>query len=207
VVAWFVDRGPILPARLLTLYRSLDSLRAAAAPRAPALSAELERLAGLREWELKVAYDPATFQDRLGEISAAVRELDAQVAAASPGRRYLLEKKRAEHVRAEVGHEAVRLAEDALETASAHAREVKRLPVAGAAGSALGAQVPAGGWPVVLSAALLVAERAEPELVRRVRARGAELEAFGVELRLSGPWAPYRFVATEVGGEAGAPSA
>lgn len=206
VVAWFVDRGTILPARLLTLYRSLESLRDAVALRASDLRAELERLAGLREWELKVAYDPARFGDRLGELSDAVRELDAELSAAAPGRRYLLEKKRAEQVRSEAGRAAARLADETLELAAAHVREAKRLPLASPT-AALARDMAEGGLPVVLSAALLVAEEAEADLVQGLRERAAEVEPLGMEIRFSGPWAPYRFVATELGEESRATDA
>src|SRR5690606_33158180 len=49
VVAWFVDRGAIVPVRLLTLYGSLESLRRDAAGRAVEIREQLRRLADRRE--------------------------------------------------------------------------------------------------------------------------------------------------------------
>ena len=48
--------------------------------------------------------------------------------------------------------------------------------------------------PVVLHAALLVEAPAEPALADEVARRAAELDAVGLSIQFSGPWAPYRFL-------------
>lgn len=191
VVAWFVDHGDIVPVRLFTLYSSEDALRREVDGRAGAIRAQIERLRGLREWNLKVAYLPDRLMDRLADLSAEIRELDQQIGQAKPGHRYLLERKRQELAKAEAARGARNVAQQLLDALKPHAREVRALEPPRAAA--------ADKTALVLNAALLVA-RAEEPAMREVAAEHAEdLGEIGIDVSFSGPWAPYRFTGEEGG--------
>jgi hypothetical protein len=182
VVAWFVDNAEILPVSLFTLFSSEASLRSEAGERADAARTRLERLQGCREWDLKVSYDQQRLAANAAAVSDTIRAIDAEIAAAAAGRRFLLERKRADMLKHELNGAARNAAASLLETLSAHARDVVALPP------------PRNeGLPVVLTAALLVHRDAE-EAMRTTAAEQAEsLENIGIHAQLTGPWAPYRF--------------
>ncbi len=184
VVAWFVDRTTILPVRLLTLYTGDAALLAEADGRIERLRGELDRLAGLREWDLKVSYRAEVLAEHLGEVSEGIAALDREIEAAPPGRRYLLEKKRADRVRVDMSRAARDRARELLDELASHARQVVVVPPPRNAGE----------LPVVLAAALLVPENSEAALRDRLSGRKEELESLGFDILLSGPWAPYRFL-------------
>ncbi|MGQ0561911.1 MAG: GvpL/GvpF family gas vesicle protein [Gemmatimonadota bacterium] len=187
VVAWFVDHAEILPVSLFTLYSSEAALLAAVSPRAGELTAELARLRNKREWDLKVSFVEKDVEQHAGELSPSIGELDRQIAQATPGKRFLLEKKRADLLKAETRHAAHALADQALQAARAHAVEVRRLPIPRTAEE----------LPVVLHAALLVERSAEADLGAALEQAGRRLERLGVNVRFSGPWAPYRFTGND----------
>lgn len=56
----------------------------------------------MREWDLKISYREAELIQHAGMLSDVVRELDDRIAAATPGRQYLLAKKRDELMRDEI---------------------------------------------------------------------------------------------------------
>ncbi len=184
VVAWFVDHARILPAPLLTLYSSTPALEARLRERESEIVAQLERFAGLREWDLKVAYDAAILERHLGDASEEIAAIDERISTATAGTRFLLERQRAERVGEELGRAARRLASELFDSLARNAAEVRVLPL----------ERSAGELPVVLAAALLVASPAEEALVREARRRAQALEALGVDVAFSGPWAPYRFL-------------
>ncbi|MBW3535661.1 MAG: GvpL/GvpF family gas vesicle protein [Gemmatimonadetes bacterium] len=184
VVTWYVDHGHIVPVRLLTLYSGEEALRREAGARAPGVRERLEATRGLREWDLKVAYRASVLRENLGDLSDEVAALDRELAAADPGRRYLLERKRDKRLKDETGRTARRLARETLDAARAHAVEVRELPPPRA-----GAEI-----PVVLNAALLVRREEEDGLRRVLGERGRSLADVGVTAELTGPWAPYRFI-------------
>jgi hypothetical protein len=190
VVTWFVDHGGILPARLLTLYSGERALAQSVSTQAPAIREALERLRGLREWDLKISYRAEELRRGLGAVSEAVGALDREIAAAEPGRRYLLERKREKLLDEETGRAARRLGDEALEKLRPLVRDLRRMPAP--------RQAEAAELPVVVHAALLVEETREAELQRRAGVEGDALAAHGFTLALSGPWAAYRFIA---GGE------
>lgn len=187
VVAWFVDHAEILPAPLFTLYSSPELLQAEAASRAGEVERALGDFAGLREWDLKVTYLPARLAEHLGELSPEVAELDRRIAQASPGTRFLLERKRDALARTETARAARESAAGLLEALAPLAERSLRLPLAQTDGSG----------PVALNSALLVRRDREAALATEFAARRAELERLGIAAAFSGPWAPYRFVAEE----------
>ncbi len=184
VINRFVDATTILPARLLTLYSSLERLARDVEARDATIRAELARLRGRREWDLKVSYDADEIAARLPELSDEVAELDARIDAAAPGTRYLLERKRARILHEESVASARRLARELLDALRPRTDAARLLE----------APTDAADLPVVLNAALLVPEDQEAALRSDVEARTPDLEAVGLRVAFSGPWAPYRFM-------------
>ncbi|HEX9106351.1 MAG TPA: GvpL/GvpF family gas vesicle protein [Longimicrobiales bacterium] len=187
VVAWFVDHGQILPVPVLTLFSAQEALAAYVTGRAGWISAMLRQFAGLREWDLKVTCTEAELAAHAGELSPDVADLDTRIAQASPGTRFLLERKRTELVHDEVRRLATRIGDGLAQQAADIAERVKRLPLARTDEATT----------VVLNAAVLVRSEREPELRSALSAAAAGLDSLGVTIQLSGPWAPYRFVAEE----------
>ncbi len=183
VVAWFVDHARILPVRLLTLYSSVDAVLRDADRRAAEIRENLDRFAGRREWDLKVVYSVDRLAGGLGRLSASIRALDAEIAEAAPGKRFLLERRRAELARTETAQAVRKLGADVLDAARGVAVELKLLAPPKASVAA-----------VAVNAALLIEAEREAEAKRVVEERAAALAEYGVEVSFSGPWAPYRFL-------------
>lgn len=190
VVTWYADHSDVLPARMFSLYSGEAVLRDSVVRDLPVIAHALATIASRREWNLKVAYEAGTLAEKGAELSAELQRADAEIAAAPPGRQYLLRRKRNELLKQELSHMARTAADRMLEALSRHADDTRVLP--------LGAADETG--TVVLNAALLVARPAEEAL----RAEAAKLydhyTGLGMIVSFSGPWAPYRFL--EHNGEA-----
>lgn len=184
VVAWFVDHSEVLPAPLFTMYSSLEALRSATAERDDELVAQLERLRGLREWDVKITYDQPALEQSVARISDEVAALDQQMAAASAGKRYLLQKKRAELLKTEVRRAAHRRAVDVLNAVSGMVVQTRNLPI----------PPTQEALPVVLHAALLTRSEHERQLTAELETQANQLRTIGMNLSFSGPWAAYRFM-------------
>jgi hypothetical protein len=183
VMAWFVDHAAILPSRLLTLFSSDAALRdAIERAGAAGVRATLARFDGLREWDLKVSYDTTTMERRLGEVSDLIRSLDREIAEATPGKAFLLRKKRQDLARSETRVAAARLAKGLLTALEAFATDSARLPLT------------VDNAPVVLNAALLIPRSREEDALALAAHETRPLAELGVTVHYTGPWAPYRFV-------------
>jgi len=186
VVAALVDRTTVLPMRLFTLFSSRAAVAEECAQRADWVRETLERLDGLRQWDLKVSYESETMLATIGESSAEVAAIDAELAGAAPGRAYLLQKRRDDVARTEVRKAVAALGDEVLAALEPVASETRRI--------APPSNAEPGELPVILAAALLVARDREPELRERLAAESERLAPRGVSIACSGPWAAYRFV-------------
>lgn len=191
VVTWYVDHGVILPARFLTLHSSRPVLEQEAGRNAARIRTLLDRFRGRREWDLKVSYDPEVLQGKLGDDAPDVRDLDRKIEEASPGRRYLLERRRDELARDRVREVADHLASTLMDGLADRVEALELLPVTrGEEGERL-----------VRHAALLVVRDAEADLETHLEERIAGLAERGVRVDFTGPWAPYRFIDDAAQGE------
>ena len=184
VVTWFADHSTIVPSRLFTLFTSPAALRSVADARAKSIAEALTRFRDLREWDLKVSYDRSRVAEHLAELSDEAAAQEAVIRGASPGKRYLLERKREADVARQTVGAVQRVARHLLEELSAVAEDVRELE----------APAPDDELPVVLGAALLARRSLGDVLDEIVRAASEKLEKRGVHASLTGPWAPYRFI-------------
>ena len=184
VVAWFVDHSEILPAPLFTMYSSADAMRTALAAREAEVHSEMQRLRGLREWDVKISFNEVQLRENAAQISDKVAELDREIAAAPAGKSYLLQKKRADVLKVEVRQAAHRKAVSILNALHPAVEQTRSLPLPRNADT----------LPVVLHAALLVKADRQKEVVAQLEQHARELRALGMDLSFSGPWAPYRFM-------------
>lgn len=184
VVTWFSDHSTIVPTRMLTIFSAEAALLDQVAERSGTIEEQLRRFSGLREWDLKVGYDSAMLAEHLAEFSEDARRAESEIEAAPPGRRYLLERRREDSVKRETLEVARELAADLLGRLRPVAEDVIEL------------EPPArrDDLPVIANAALLVPTARAEELRARAAERVGVLEARGVHVSLTGPWAPYRFL-------------
>jgi hypothetical protein len=184
VLLWLADRGPVLPLSLFSLHRDEARVRERLEGDAEGLREALERLRGRREWGVRLWRVDERVSEHLDRLSPRLRVLAEELETATPGRRFLLGRKRgamlADELRA-VGAEAARETYAALRPLAV---EGALLPLPGATGE---------GRALVLNAAFLVDDAAYPAFQRGVTEAAHRWGEDGFELEFTGPWPPYHF--------------
>jgi hypothetical protein len=184
VLDWFAENGPVLPLSLFSLHRDEDRLRERLEEHGGRYSDLLGRLAGRREWGVKLwrREDAADHVERLSPALAALRK---EMEDAPPGRRYLLEKKR-DRLRAdEIRLASQRLAHrvfGALGDVAEHATS-----------TSLPSSQPEGTRVLLLSGAFLVPDAEFKAFHARVSEVAHEVGEVGFDVEFTGPWPPYHF--------------
>jgi hypothetical protein len=188
VLSWFVDRGPVVPLTPFSLHADEARLRERLVEGGDRFRGTLHRLTGRRDWGVRI-WRTGEVEAHLDELSPRLQALNREIAAASSGRRYLLERKRAALRAEELRGIAATVAREAFTTLARQAEAAQQLPIA-APNSTTAERT------LALHAAFLVADTRfsafqEPlsELVGRYRPAGFEWE-------FTGPWPPYHFVDT-----------
>ncbi|MGH7623762.1 MAG: GvpL/GvpF family gas vesicle protein [Gemmatimonadaceae bacterium] len=188
VLTWASEQNAVVPFPMFTLYASAESLHEMLRERGAALDALLRRVAHADEWSVRLFRLDDAMAAALEEWSPAMAELARQAAAATPGQRYLLERKADEQRGAELLRLSAEAASESFAALSAHADAAVRdaLPAARMQERQAGA--------AILDAAFLV-HRDRGTGFREVVAELARtLEPRGLRIALSGPWPPYHFV-------------
>jgi hypothetical protein len=190
VLTWLSDRGPVVPLPMFSLFSSGDAVRSMLRSRSPQLRGALIRAAEGREYALRLYRLDDELRRVAADLSPRLAELEHAAAAASPGQRYLLERKLDTERKAELRAIGTRVAREIVEGLRPLATEVVE-------GQLLSR--PAGGPaenPLVLDAAFLIApdrlEAFRRELTRLVERHGVR----GFRFDFTGPWPPYHFVET-----------
>ncbi|MCO5998034.1 GvpL/GvpF family gas vesicle protein [Actinoallomurus rhizosphaericola] len=183
VVEAMAEAGPVAPVRLVTVYRGDEQIHRLLRDRAQEFTEVLARVAGRREWGVKVfaAARPAAPDD------AGAGE-PPESAAERPGTAYLKRRRTNLRTREEAWHRAASRAEriDSVLTGIAVARRHHRAQDPQLSGR--------DDWMVLNGAYLVEDERGEEFAAAVAALRDPELD-----VQLTGPWAPYSFTISESG--------
>jgi hypothetical protein len=187
VLTWASDAGPVIPFPMWTLFRDAKAVKAMLSKRASELSTTFKRVGDGREFIVRVYVQPGVLQDRLGGHSAELAALEADAAKASPGQKYLLERK-IDDVRRDAGRDlTVKVAGEIHDALGAFSIETAReQPV--------NAGAPREQGRAILNASFLVAPARVVDFQRALTAMVNKYEPSGFKFDFTGPWPPYHFV-------------
>ncbi len=187
--------GAVLPLAFGAIYRGPDGVRSLLRSRAGELRDRLRSVEGRAEWIVSVERDQdlggATRPLRVrGPLplrppapdSEALRQLDAEIVSAPPGRAFLLGKRRDEVLREERRARDAAIAEETAAAVEAIGERVYREPL-----------IDDPAISAVARFSVLAGRGREAELGDAVRRLGATGISRGYRVRLSGPWPAYRF--------------
>jgi hypothetical protein len=167
----------VVPLAFGAIYRDAEGVRELLRSRAEDFAERLGAVEGRAEWIVSVERDVSA-----APTGETVRALDAEIAAAAPGRAFLLGKRRDEVIREERRTRDAAVAEETWTTVEAIAERVYREPLI---------EDPTAA--AIARFSVLAPRDREVELGDVVRRLGANGASEGYRVRLSGPWPAYRF--------------
>ena len=203
VLTWASDRGAVVPLPMFSLFSGRDAVREMLDERSAQLSSALAKVKQGREYSLRVYRVDAELLDVLPEMSPRLRELAAQAASASPGQRYLLERKLDGEKRGELRSVTQQIVDAIVEQLDRNSVESIRSPIPRAADRSPGVGGEGRG-AMVLNASFLVASEALEEFQRTLTSIVSRYDQRGFRFDFTGPWPPYHFAQTSTADD-GAP--
>lgn len=178
--------GPVVPARLCTLFSSADALIGSLAENEQRFRDALSLLKGREEWGLKVFCHEETLRSIVGSSDPQVKVLEAAATTASPGRAFVLRKKRDGCLAEVVSARIEEVLDEVLDTLASVAADTCLRPLL---------SEPATGRreAMVMNAALLVDVAAASALGTTTEELVSRFCTEGFVVELTGPWPPYSF--------------
>jgi hypothetical protein len=194
VLTWASDHGAVVPLPMFSLFSGRDAVRTMLRDRAAQLSSTLARVAPGRENALRVYRIDAELRNAMTSLSPKLQELATTAAAASPGQRYLLERKLDGEKKSEVRAVSQRIVDEILAELTPYAQHATRSPIPRAA------DADAARGTMVLNAAFLVAPDQLEAFQKTLTALVSRHGAHGFRFDFTGPWPPYHFVSEPADG-------
>jgi hypothetical protein len=199
VIAALHQQQTILPAKFGSIYARAEDVQRAVAAAQEALLAQLERVEGCDEWAVHVYAHRPAIERRVAAEQPRLHQLQHDLATASPGRAYFLQRQLDDERAAAMDQALRELAQAAYERLARWAAASWPSAMRGRSPRGGAGQVtqPSRSTPnahaeiEILRAAFLVpranADPFQAELRSCVESRD------GVRCDYSGPWAPYSF--------------
>lgn len=187
VLTWASDQGPVVPFPMFSaMFRDARGVHAMLRDRDGELRDALAIAARGREYGLRIYRDDATLLGAVSTLSPRLAEMERAAATASPGQRYLLERKLEAERKTESRRVSEETAREVYETLSVDAVAARRIPMPRDATERRAA--------LALNAVFLVAPESYTTFRGSLGRLANRLEPSGFRFEFSGPWPPYHFV-------------
>lgn len=195
VLTWASDRGAVVPLPMFSLFSGRDAVHTMLRERRAQVSHVLTRVGAAREYALRVYRVDAEMLNVAAELSPRLRQLANAARSASPGQRYLLERKLDSEKKTEMRSITQQLTDEIVSALIPFARPagVVRTPIPRVAASDAGGE----RGTMVLNAAFLIDPTPFAEFQRTLTSLVERHTANGLRFDFTGPWPPYHFVGDE----------
>ena len=188
VLTWLSDHGPVVPLPVFSLFSAEEAVRNTIRERRNELRNALRRVERGREYALRVYRIDAELAEVAAQHSPRLAELEQSAAAASPGQRYLLERKLDAERKKELHGIGAGIARNISATLRPFAVETAETRVTTRA-----LRAEAEGT-LILDIAFLVDPRRLEDFQRTLTEIVGQHGARGFRFDFTGPWPPYHFV-------------
>lgn len=186
IIEGVMKEACVIPFRFATLFYTDDSLKTMLEKHGTELKMHLKNLQDKKEWGVKIYCDTGKLKKALIKEDEELLKIDKEIESASPGKAFLLKKKKDETlnklVQARVneycGFCFERLSEESLKT------HINRL---------LPKEVTERNDEMVFNVAFLVNQHNVNGFIEAVKSIQAIYEMKGISIDCTGPWPPYNF--------------
>jgi Gas vesicle synthesis protein GvpL/GvpF. len=187
VLTWASDLGPVVPLPMFSLFSGREAIQDMLRDREAELVPLLQRLGKGREYALRVYRVDRELMASMTSLSPHLADLEAAAASASPGQRYLLERKLEAEKKNEMRGVSQQIVDDVVRGLGAHAIQSKRVAIAGPDDAAASRGV------MILDSAFLVAPDQLEAFQQTLTSIVDRYSANGLRFDFTGPWPPYHF--------------
>ena len=190
VIEEVMKNSCVVPFKFATLFKTEDNLKAMLSQYAKVFKKSLKHLSNKEEWGLKIYCDRDKLKKNLSQEDREFFNLDKEIRTSSPGKAFLLKKKKEELVYTLVDkklNEFSKVCFERLKQNSAQSRINKLLP----------REVTEKKEDMILNSAFLVDKKIVNVFVGAVDNLKAQYADKGLWFNCTGPWPAYNFCSLE----------
>jgi hypothetical protein len=182
-----MEENTVIPFNFGTIYRSEEPLKKFMEEYSESLVENLLFIEWKEEWAVKIYSNHVILREHIDNLSEEAAELEKQIMASSPGKAFLLGRKKAVLIENEIDRLCKYYGQD-------YFNELKKLSVSTNLNNLIPKEFSGRNDDMILNATFLVSKDRTIEFVSNVRMLKNKYANLGFSLEVTGPWPPFSFV-------------
>ena len=187
VISQIMESITVIPCKFGTIFTSEETLKEFLYNYSDFLHDNLQILKGKEEWSVKIYCNRTKLSEQIAQLSKTIHDLEVQIRSSSPGKSFLLKKKRMDLVEAEVDQLSSKHAQMCFDS-------LKKISELNTINKLLSNELTGREEDMILNATFLVKKKKVDEFIKMVDFLKKEYESDGFELECSGPWPSFSFI-------------
>jgi len=187
VIGLIMEYCTVIPFKFGTIYHSKDSLKKFIADYSDSLIENFHNIKGKEEWSVKIYCERKTLSEQIDELSEEAANLEKQIMASSPGKAFLLKRKKADLIETEIDRLCKNYGQE-------YYNEFKKLSESTSINNLLPKELTGREDAMILNATYLVSKNNVTDfksIVDRLRKNDGNS---GFIIEATGPWPPFSFI-------------
>jgi hypothetical protein len=187
VITRIMENHSVIPFKFGTIFQEETGLKKFVADYAESLTENFLHIGGREEWAVKIYCDRNSLSDKIDELSEEAASLEIQIMASSPGKAYLLKRKKDDLIENEMDRICKKYGQEYFD-------ELNSLSEANRLNNLLPKEFTGREDTMILNATFLISKSKVANFKNTVDRLGKKDENFGFLLECTGPWPPFSFI-------------
>lgn len=187
VIGLIMEYSTVIPFKFGTIYHSENSLAKFIADYSDSLTENFLIIRGKEEWAVKVYCNRKVLNERIDELSEDAAILEKQILASSPGKAFLLKRKKIELTENEIDRLCKNYGQKYYD-------EFKVLSEATSLNNLLPKEFTGREEAMILNATFLVSKNTVADFVNTADTLQRKDRNSGFTIEATGPWPPFSFI-------------
>ena len=173
----------VIPFKFATLFYCEENLESSLAQQETVIKENFTKLKNKEEWGLKIFCNTEVFSGELVKTNQEILQIDNEIYLASPGKAYILKKKRKELLKDVMLKEINIIKSDIL-------KEIEKTTLDTKINKILPKTATARNDEMIFNTVFLIEKLNVPTFIDKI----CEFKIKGLSFEYSGPWPPYNFI-------------
>ena len=187
VISLIMEQCTVIPFNFGTIYQSENSLKKFIQEYSGSLIENLVHLDRKEEWGVKIYCDRKALSQQIDELSKEAAALETQIMASSPGKAFLLKRKKTELIEKEMDRICKNYGQEYYD-------EFNKLSETTRLNNLLPKEFTGREDTMILNAIFLVGRERKIEFISTIRQLKSKCSILGFDIESSGPWPPFSFI-------------
>ena len=187
VINGLMARDTVIPFKFGTIFHAEDSLKKFITNYSDSLLENFNHIKEKEEWSVKIYCDRKLLSEQIDELSEETAALEKQIMSSSPGKAFLLKRKKSELIENEMDRICKSYGQN-------YYNEFKNLSVSTNLNNLLPKEFTGRGDTMILNAAFLVSKTKVNDFINTVDTLREKEGNSGFFIETTGPWPPFSFI-------------